>query len=77
MKTKNLSAIGSRNAPNLEGFLCLLANFPSSASDKDPTTKKNTDNDKNISELKQSKIATNNAKINLLNVISVGKFFIG
>ena len=76
IKTKNLSAIGSRNAPNFDGFFCLLANLPSRASDKEPITKKNTANDISTSELKQSKMATKIAKRNLLYVISVGKFFI-
>ena len=74
--TKNLSAIGSRNAPNLEGFFCLRAYLPSRASDNAPKTNNITANDKSISELKQSKKATNIAKINLLEVIIVGKFFI-
>ena len=41
-----------------------------------PKTNNITANDKSISELKQSKKATNIAKINLLEVIIVGKFFI-
>ena len=63
-------------AIELEGFFCLRANLPSRASDNAPKTNNITANDKSISELKQSKKATNIAKINLLEVIIVGKFFI-
>ena len=75
-KTRNLSAIGSINAPNLEGFFCFLANVPSIASDNAPKINKITAINKIVFESKQSKIATVIANINLLKVTTVAILFI-
>ena len=75
-KTKNLSAIGSRNAPNFDCVDCLLANAPSRASLSDPRINIITAKTIAMSEFMNNKKDTTIANKNLEIVIDVGKFFI-
>ena len=75
-KTRNLSAIGSKNSPNFDSSDFLLAKAPSNASLREPNTKRTTAEITDVVESKKSKVDTNIAKKNLDNVNIVGKYTI-
>ena len=75
-KTRNLSAIGSRNSPNLDSSDFLLAKKPSIASLKEPSIKRITAAITEKVESKNNNVDTIIAKKNLDKVIIVGKYVI-
>ena len=75
-KTRNLSAIGSRNSPNLDSSDFLLAKKPSIASLKEPSINRITAAMTEKVESKNNNVDTIIAKKNLDKVIIVGKYVI-
>ena len=75
-KTRNLSAIGSKNSPNFDSSDFLLAKAPSNASLREPNTKRTTAKITDVVESKKSKVDTNIAKKNHDNFKIVGNYTI-